>query len=378
MSERSLPGKLLRAAAFCVVVPLATLVLGECSVSVLGLDDQLVARSLYYQGSDLQAHQVSDTEGLLYELRPDTTFTSHAAWPEGDPVREDFGEENLDENGGRHYEVNINRHGVRGPAHPDAKGDGVFRVHFFGASTLYGAGVHDDETMAHYLEQALQAADPSRTYEVWNYGTSGYVLAQMAILSQRELADHDPDLIIVLHTNNGRRPFLEEQPKRTDYSEFFERSPELWRENFLPQCRQWPRDFTQWMPRSALVRAVTVAWVRDMIWTCPPDGDERRHLESRKLLETADAKGIGVIWVAAPGEPANQRDSVYLELPEDHFYSLQLHEQEPVFYDAHPTPRILKQHSERLAAELRARGLAPTPPAPPGDPSPEQESSPSP
>ena len=373
---------MLRGVAFCVLVPVATLILAECSVAVTGLDDLLVARSLYYQGSDLQAHRVSDTEGLLYELAPNTTFTSHAAWPPGDPVRLDYGEAALDENGGRRYTVTINEHGVRGPSRPALPAPGVFRVHFFGASTLYGAGVQDDETMAAYLEEALAEALPSRTVEVWNYGTSGYVLAQMAILAQRELVDHRPDLIVVLHTNNGRRPFLEEQPKRTDYSAVFARSPDLWRENFLPQCRQWPQDFTRWMPRSALVRAVTAALVRDMIWTCPPDGDERRHAEGKRLLQTARDAGIGIVWVAAPGEPANQRDSVFWELPEEQFYSLQLHDQEPVFYDAHPTPRILQQHALRLAAELRARGLLPgvatppsAPPAPggptsPGDPSP--------
>jgi len=368
-----------RKALLVVLVALGTVVMMECSVAVLGLDDRLVARSLYIMASDDAAHRASATEGLLYELRPGAEFTSQAAWPEGDPVREDFGPDALEPDGSRYYDIEITEHGTRGPSYPAEKPDGVFRVHFFGASTLYGAGVHNNETMAWYLEEALRESDPGRDWEVWNYGTSGYVLSQMAILARRELVDHAPDLIIVLHTNNGRRPFfegLEDGNRRKDFSPFFEASPELWRENFMPQCEEKPRDLTRFMPHSALVRAGVVALVRDRLWDCPPDGDERRHVETMALIADGAARDIGLLWVAAAGEPPNSRDSIHPDLTVELFWSLQLEEQEPVFYDGHPTPRILRQHAYRLAAELRKRGLVPerlSPQAPP----PPQEAAPS-
>ncbi len=71
----------------------------------------------------------------------------------------------------------------KGPTYPEPKGEDVFRVHFFGASTLYGAGMNNDETMAAYLEEALQKLVPQDTVvEVWSYGTSAYVLTQMGLL----------------------------------------------------------------------------------------------------------------------------------------------------------------------------------------------------
>jgi hypothetical protein len=279
---------------------------------------------------------------------------------EHSPVPADLAAGDLDESGGRPYSVSISEHGTRGPTYPEPKAEEVFRVHFFGASTLYGAGMNNNETMAAYLQGALEElAPPGQRIEVWNYGTSAYVLTQMALLAQRELEDHDPDLILVLHTNVGRRPFLQ-YSDASFYREQLATIPGLLRENFLPGCRDWDWDWTAPMAWSHAYQAVVLSWARDQIASCPPKSEETQFLLLPQLVERAQAAGVAIQFIAAAGEPAQSQESVYPTVPDTLFWSLQLMEREAVFYDLHPSPRILKEHAGRLAEELAKRRLVPT------------------
>jgi len=323
--------------------------------------------NLYYSGYDRDVHRVSETPGVFYELAPGTKTKSLQGFDEHSPVPADLAPGDLDESGGRPYSVSISAHGTRGPTYPEPKAEGVFRVHFFGASTLYGAGMNDNETMAAYLQDALEdLAGPEQSIEVWNYGTSAYVLTQMALLAQRELEDHDPDLILLLHTNVGRRPFLQ-YSDASFYREQMAAIPGLLRENFLLGCRDWDWDWTAPMAWSHAYQAVVLAWIRDKMAECPPKSEETQFRLLPELVELAQSKGVSIQFVAGAGEPAQSRESVYPTLPDALFWSLQLMEREPVFYDLHPSPRILKEHAGRLAGELAKRGLVPvskSPPAP--------------
>jgi len=341
----------------CVLV--ATVLLAECAVRVTGLSDRSLTDNLYYTGYDREVHRLSDTPGVFYELAPGTALEGQQGYDEHSPVPADLAPGDLDDARSRRYAVSISEHGTRGPTYPEPKGKGVFRVHFFGGSTLYGAGMNNDETIAAYLEEALrEQLQPETRVEVWNYGTSAYVLTQMGLLAQRELADHDPDLILILHTNHGRRAFLSDIGADY-YRQQLREIPYLLRENFLPGCRDWDWDWTAPMAWSQLYQSLALAIMRDEITYCPPRSEETQFTLLPDLVGEAERLGVGIQFIAAPGHPPHSRESVYPDLPDSLFWSLQLMDREEVFYDAHPSPRILKEHGVRLAQELARRGLVP-------------------
>jgi len=351
---------LLKRLPLLLFLAVATPLLGECAVRVTGIGDRALLDNLYYTGYDREVHRVSQTPGLFYELAPGTSLRSLQGYEESSPVLADLPPGDVDETNGRSYTVSISEHGTRGPTYPEPKGEDVFRVHFFGASTLYGAGMNNDETLAAYLEEALgELAPEDKKIEVWNYGTSAYVLTQMGLLAQREMHDHDPDLILILHTNHGRRPFLQ-YSELAYYRDRFEEVPELLRENFLLGCRDWPWDWTGPMGWSQLYQAVVLVRLRKEIPYCPPKSEETQFRLLPELVAEAAARGVPLQFIAAPGNPAQSQESVYPDLPDSLFWSLQLMEREDVFYDMHPSPRILREHGGRLAAELVRRALVPT------------------
>lgn len=345
-----------RGALFVAFVLLASAVLAEIAIRATGLDWQLVRRTLYYQGADPEVHRASDSPGLLYELAPNTSLDAEGVIagerPHDPPwVR-------------RRYRVSINEHGARGAPHPEPKRPDAFRIHFHGASTLYGAVVDDDETIAASLERALRRADPSGPYEVWNYGTSGYVPSQMAILARRELRDHDPDLILTLHTNIGRRPFFAAPGAEFDPRPYFDSLPELWEENFFALCPDWEMNLTSLMPRSALARAVVAAVMAPRIRACPPDARPAREREVSALIHAARTADVPLLWIAAPSDGPPPAREILDDLPDALFWSLHQEGREWMFYRAHPAAEVLEEHGRAIAAELIRRGLVPVSPPP--------------
>ena len=354
-----------RALGFLAFLLIATPLLGEAALRATGIADRTLVDSLYFTGYDHPVHRISETPGLFYELAPGATMKSETFYNEVSPVPADLAPGDLGEDGARRYTVSISEHGTRGPTYPEPKARDVFRIHFHGASTLYGAGMNNHETIAAYLEEALAGLIPEdRRVEVWNYGTSAYVLTQMGLLAQREMRDHDPDLVLILHTNTGRRAFLSEM-EDDYYREAFELQPELYRENFILDCEEWHRDWTQLMPYSRLYESLLLAKIRGKLRECRGSSEETQFTLLPELVAEADERGVELLFVAAPGEPSQSRESVYPDLPEERFFSLQLMDREAVFYDAHPSPRILKEHGIRLAGELARRGLVPTAGTPP-------------
>jgi len=174
---------------------LITLALLEGVFRLGAIDLRFVRSALFYQEADLDVHQCSSDPFLHYELKPGASM--QGIRPGGVPTR-----------------ITIDERGARYPSHAVRKEPGTFRILCFGGSTMYGAGVNDDETIAAALEarlNRLSAEDHSaapRRYEVWNFGTSAYTLGQAAYLARHQLAVLNPDLIVVQLHNVGRRPFL--------------------------------------------------------------------------------------------------------------------------------------------------------------------------
>lgn len=75
------------------------------------------------------------------------------------------------------------------------------RIFLIGGSTVFGLGVREDETVAHFLQQLLEVASPG-SYEVVNAGVTGYYSTQELILTLRKLVGFHPARIIGLTGRN--------------------------------------------------------------------------------------------------------------------------------------------------------------------------------
>jgi hypothetical protein len=102
-----------------------------------------------------------------------------------------------------------------------------------------------------------------------------------------------------------------------------------------------------------------IPFIREDIRTCPPRSEETQFPLLRNLVQSAEERNLPILFIAAAGEPSPSRESILPDLRDERFFSLQQMDREPVFYDAHPSPRILKEHGVRLATELAQRGLVP-------------------
>lgn len=94
---------------------------------------------------------------------------------------------------GRYF--NISKEGVRQTWAPKFAGDKPAVIYTFGGSTMWGAGVSDNQTIASYLSKILNATQPR--YQVVNYGEVGYSFTQEVIQLLLLLRDgHRPDYVI--------------------------------------------------------------------------------------------------------------------------------------------------------------------------------------
>jgi hypothetical protein len=361
---------LFRGLLFSGWIVMAVFILGEMATRHFSLDHRLLGGSLYYQGSVLELYRASDTPGLLYDLIPGKGHSGRAEFAEGSPEHLDYGDA-LDANRGRAYRVDITEHGTRAPAHPLAKAPGVFRILFFGPSTLLGAGVDNHETMAVYLEERLngllgagrslrgvedEGEKPARQiarFEVWNFGRNAYNLTQDLILARREVPKFDGDLVVFLHSNEGRRAFLAGVPTK-DLVAQMELDPLLWQENFDSLCGSQSFQISGLVRRSALIRWLILGFGPSDVATCPHQSDPARDRELAALTKETHANGLEMLFAAMPrpNDTGFHSSAIAPDLPQRNFLSLQQEGREDVFYLGHPTPRILKEHAERIAEEL--------------------------
>jgi hypothetical protein len=337
---RRLLARLLLAAAAL----LAALLLVEAGVRLTRIDGAMMSRTLYYQGGRLPLHQVVDDPDLLYTLRPGAR--DEMVPYQGDPCA-----------------IRIDSMGARGPQREALPRAGATRILFFGASTIFGVGVCDDQTLPAALERALDQRRPG-PHEVLNFGTSAYTGSQVVHRARVELARVEGvDLLVLLPTNVGRRPFLDgEEQQKLDYYRFFRADPILWLENFYRE-RPWPglslrvtnRLHWGWLRASALYRYAAIRGIpsdrTNMGWN--PYVAERAAREAEQLEAEAAARGVAVVYVLYPQTDSQRPGFRERTYP---FGSAWIGLDRPGLeagdLDLHPTAPRLAAHAEILAERL--------------------------
>lgn len=95
-----------------------------------------------------------------------------------------------------HHRVQLNSLGFRSPEVGE-KVEGELRVLAVGDSLLYGQGVADDETIAHYMQGLLEERHPEREVNVINAGHRAYDTRQELGVVREYGAQLQPDVVLV-------------------------------------------------------------------------------------------------------------------------------------------------------------------------------------
>lgn len=317
------------------------LLLGDLSVAARGLDRARIARSLYFQNAYVPVHEVSDDPWLHYELKAGASFESQGRYGP--------------------YRIHINQHRARGEERALEKGPEVFRILCFGPSTTFGADVSDAETIPAQLEAWLaeqaEALPPGAAprFEVWNFGTSAYVPSQTGWLAMKKLGPLQPDLVLMVFNNAGRRAFLNvPAAEDQDYLPWFRQDPSLWDENFPPPAGRAPWLHRRLLSGSAFYRYVIAQQVLDrLVEVGPRQGEEQNRRVSSLLVQRAQEAGValGVVsWGAEnealyPGVPPSRQVGIF--------------EQVPAGQETHPPAPALRQIARRIGSTLASRGVIP-------------------
>jgi len=112
----------------------------------------------------------------------------------------------------------INSDGLRDREFSRVKAPDVFRIVVLGDSIVWGHGLELQDTFARQLETMLNE-DSDRTFEVINFGVSGYSTQQEVELYRVKARHYDPDLVIVGYCLNDFLEYSAEGKafKRADY-----------------------------------------------------------------------------------------------------------------------------------------------------------------
>jgi lysophospholipase L1-like esterase len=123
-------------------------------------------------------HRPSDVPGLAFEMAPH---------------REKL-----------HFDVTIrtNRFGMRDDEVTIAKPDSVRRIAAIGDSYILGFGVPVDRNLPSRLEQILNEWGGEPTWEVLNFGVSGYTTRDEALVLKHKALRFEPDVILLSHVFN--------------------------------------------------------------------------------------------------------------------------------------------------------------------------------
>jgi len=105
----------------------------------------------------------------------------------------------------------FNSEGLRDVEHPIAKPAGTFRIALLGDSATEGLQVPLKETYSSVLESIVTM--PGKKTEVLNFGCSSYSTGQEVLQFEREVAQYQPDLTVLLY---NRGDTLENVRKPTD------------------------------------------------------------------------------------------------------------------------------------------------------------------
>ena len=318
-------------------------VAGELAVRLTRMDYVMLSRSLYYQNSNVDVYRVSDDPVLHFELAPGAVSHGRGPW-------------------GNAWTCTIDEYGARGGPHALQPAEDTLRILFFGASTIFGANVDDRETLPARLELALGQRLDGMPVEVWNFGNSGYVLAQLLRLARLKLRQiPQVDLLLLMNTNSGRRTFLGGEGALTrDRARFFRQDPWCFPENFPPPPGM-PDGLYGALAHGALYRYfVGWSWSRRH---SPRGNNPYVDAVTRQewIALEGEAAAAGVPWVFAfyPRKNAGSTPYIPFSIPDGRGLDLQRTSDDPLFYEIHPPPRYLAQHAEHLADLLLEQGIVP-------------------
>ena len=142
--------------------------------------------------------------------------------------------------------IYINSEGFRGPEFSQSKDENTFRIFLIGGSTIFSAGVPDNQTVSAYLQEYFDNSDLEKKVEVINAGVGGSSSEIEVRLIKERLMYYEPDLFIVYDGWNDleriRAPNFFSIPTTKLISTFEDQnisgksSPELWKDRWSEIC----------------------------------------------------------------------------------------------------------------------------------------------
>jgi hypothetical protein len=307
-------------------------VVADMLVGGLGIDMAAMNKVLYYQTVELEVHQaVADAE-LLYGLKPGATLGGEGPWG----LRT----------------VRVNSQGARSPEFPIARKDEQERTLVFGGSTLYGAGVSNGDTVPGAMNRMM-----GPNHEVWNFGVCAYNTAQSAHLAQGLLDTLNPDRVIIMITNTGRRAFMGgPENMGADKSAYFQENPYLYLENFPPSVgtsRGW---HGLGLRHSALYRTFA-AWARAKENPGTEYADKADQLAVKNLERATAERGIELLYVLSPSRGSEVGPTDF-GVSKERWLDLNIPGRNGDYQQAHPPPAILSAYATAIVRWMKRRKAA--------------------
>jgi lysophospholipase L1-like esterase len=144
-----------------------------------------------YSGKPWYERYWRDVQGFQASTGGKQVYEPYSLWKYPNYASETFNVEN----------------GYRKTVNPAYDGtDSVINVFTMGASTLFCVEVPDECTISSYLSQKLHEVYPGKKFRVTNYGISGFVNQQEAILLSKLLTEGErPDVVIFYDGVNDAR-----------------------------------------------------------------------------------------------------------------------------------------------------------------------------
>ena len=160
--------------------------------------DRVLEHRGYYERMDNVA-RLSSQVWQTVATRPDdwVPLTETAAWR----VRDDFLRADLAPSTRITFyqaPLQVNAWGMRDREITLEKAPGVYRIALLGPSFIMGAGVGDDGTIDHFLEERLhRESGDSIRFEVLNFGINNYSLTQQVVMLEERVMPFAPDVVVV-------------------------------------------------------------------------------------------------------------------------------------------------------------------------------------
>ena len=307
----------------------ASVAIADALVGATGIDSAAMNKVLYYQTVELEVHTpVSDAE-RLYGLKPGARLGGEGPWG----LRT----------------VTVNSHGARSPEYPVERAPDVERTLVFGGSTLYGAGVGNNDATPGAMDRMM-----GPEHEVWNFGVCAYNTTQSAHLAIDRIDALNPDRVILMITNTGRRAFMGGPTHQdADKSRYFDANPFLYLENFPAgpgEAEVWHKIGLQY---SALYRTLA-AWKRA---SSDPDtavSDRADRAAVDALERHAKSRGVEVLYVLSPSRGSEVGPSDF-GVPTDRWLDLNIPGRGGDYQQAHPPPQILSEYAASIVRWMKAR-----------------------